>query len=134
QHDLGVLRATVGGQALGLYRHRHAQKFSLDEHCVLRKDMTLIKDTDRCYPLPHSDEDALAVEREAVAGGLFRQYYKGRVQGPIYVLDIQSAYSAAMKETFMPCKLLGCLYHPSINDLRDHVAHYPCVAWVAGSF
>lgn len=129
-YDLGNLKLTVGAQALAFYRHKHAKMWRLDEHCVLRKDMSVIKDADRCYPIPHSDENALTLEKDAVAGGVFRQCYRGRVEGPIHIVDIQSAYSAAMVEWPMPAKLLGCADRPSLRAAETIALEYPCVAWV----
>lgn len=127
---LGAMRTTIGAQALALYRHRYAVPFAFDEHCVLKKDMSLIKDKERIYPIPHNDTDALDTEVAAVAGGLFAQRIRGRVAGNIHVLDIQSAYASAMAENLMPAKLLGVMDSPSVPHLAETVGEYPCVAYV----
>lgn len=63
----------------------------------------------KCYvaPLPSRPPHAAAAERHAAYGMLREQYCVGRVDGPIYVIDMRGAYLAALRSTAIPVKFLG---------------------------
>jgi hypothetical protein len=97
EHDLGNWSATLPGQAFNAFKHRFMK------HRIL----------------VHNDENALALEREAYRGGRTSVFYRGSLAGKrVIKLDINSAYPAAMKTTYMPIKLLFHTRHITIKELQ----------------
>ena len=72
--DLGAFQATLASQAFSAYRHRF-MPISI---------------------LVHDHAAALALEREAYHGGRTEAFWHGRIDGPLYKLDINSMYPAIM--------------------------------------
>jgi hypothetical protein len=107
------------------------------------------------YTVPihiHGSKDAIDIERAAYYGGRVEAYYCGPVgapectirvsrpgysadyhdkpAGPVYVLDVQSAYPAIMRHCRFPCRLLDTTVPPTVWDFARQLEHYGCVAHV----
>lgn len=93
--QLGSWRASLSGMAASSYRR------------TIRRPTILIDD-DAC---------SRAICREAYYGGETRAFRTGLIDGPVYEVDLASAYSWAMSARPHPCKLLQVVRRPSVRQL-----------------
>lgn len=114
EHDLGVFKPTLAGQAMQCFRHRfHSRKIVL-----------------------HDDERCKDFEREGYYAGRLAQFYCGEIRrgdkgvggllfdkfdehaprpiGPVYKLDVNALFPSVMKAGKFPRKLLW--YAPKAYD------------------
>lgn len=85
ENDLGGFAPTLAGQAFRTWRHRFM------DHQVL----------------VHDHPEALDLARRAYLGGRNECFRHGRIEGPIYYLDINSMYPSVMRGNPYPVRLLG---------------------------
>lgn len=83
--DMGGFAPTLAGQAMRTWRHRYMR------HRVLIDD----------------NELALRLSRAAYLGGRNECFRHGRIEGPIYYLDINSMYPSVMRGNPYPVELFG---------------------------
>lgn len=95
-HRLGSFAPTLASQAMRAYRHRF---------------MTTPLFVD-------ADPDALNLARMSYLGGRVECFRIGRVEGPIYRLDVNSMYPDRMKAGRYPVRLASHTTRASIEDLR----------------
>lgn len=117
EHDLGVWKATIAGQAFAAFRHRFMG------HSIL----------------PHNDPAARAHERRSYYGGEVGVFYTGRVvsdlhreplgpvgamhtlpaliQGPVYHLDVNSLYPSVMRDGHFPTQLVDIRKESCCRDV-----------------
>lgn len=95
-HRLGGFAPTLAAQAMRAYRHR----FMTAELLV------------------DCDENALELARAAYCGGRVECWRIGRVEGPVYRLDVNSMYPYVMRDNYFPTKLLSTTRRASCDDLR----------------
>jgi len=97
RHDLGSFAPTLASQSLRAFRHRFmTHKVFID-----------------------ANEDALALARKAYMGGRVECYRIGRVEGPIYRLDINSQYPSVMRDGLMPTVLRSYTDRATVADIDD---------------
>lgn len=108
-HRLGGFAPTLASQAMRAYRHRFM-------------DTELLIDT---------DDNALALARASYVGGRVECYQLGRVEGPIYVLDVNSMYPYVMRDNPYPVKLLSTTRRATVADLRAWLRSYCVTAEVS---
>ncbi|HKV95869.1 MAG TPA: DNA polymerase [Gammaproteobacteria bacterium] len=101
---LGGFAPTLASQAMRAYRHRFM-------HVDLLTD---------------ADDNALELARESYVGGRVECYRLGRVEGPIYRLDVNSMYPYVMRDSLMPVKLISTTRRSDHADLRAWLSRY-CV-------
>lgn len=101
-HDMGGFAPTLAGQAMRTWRHRHMGS------------RVLVDD----------DEDALGLARAAYLGGRNECFRHGRIEGPIYYLDINSMYPSVMRGNPYPCELVGVdRWSPERTFAKFHRTH-----------
>jgi hypothetical protein len=106
QNDLGNFAATTPAQAFAAFRHR-----------FMTHDIFI-----------HDDEDALDLERRAYHGGRCEIFFYGRVEQPLYKLDVNSMYPALMRDNLYPTAKATRYNHLSIDRLREIVSDSLVVA------
>lgn len=128
--DLGCLRFTAAAQAMQFWRHRAGPRIPASE--LSPRQVERVNQDGRAfvYPIIHSSEQALIAEREAYYGPTNVCYMLGRVNEPIYSLDVQSAYPAWMGANAFPICLISRMENVSIARLRALLRDYGAVAWV----
>jgi hypothetical protein len=94
---LGSFAPTLAGQAMRAYRHRF---------------MTVPLFVD-------ADPEANNLARMSYLGGRVECYRIGRVEGPIYRLDVNSMYPHVMRGHRYPVKLVGYTTRATIQDLGE---------------
>jgi hypothetical protein len=94
-NDLGGFAPTLAAQAFRTYRHKFMH------HRILIDD----------------NEKALALARESYLGGRVECFRIGRVEGPLYLLDVNSMYPFVMRQTPMPTRLIAHTYHATVDDI-----------------
>ena len=82
-HSLGNFQSTLASQAFTAYRHRY-----LDNEILIS-----------------GDEDSNRVEREGYYGGRVECFQLGKVDGPLYCLDVNSLYPSIMAAELFPTRL-----------------------------
>lgn len=101
-NDMGGFRPTIAGQAMQTFRHRYM------------KDRILIDN----HP------DALRIARACYHGGRCECHFIGKLNQPIYYLDVNSMYPYVMSYAEMPVKLKAvphlCQVHHLPGLLRDY--------------
>jgi hypothetical protein len=96
ESDLGKFRSTSPSQALGSYRHRFMES----------------------EILYHDDELAKVLERESYYGGQVEIFQSGKIEGPVYQLDVTSLYPSVMANNHYPRRLDSYVpYLPTAPDL-----------------
>lgn len=114
EHDLGVFKPTLAGQAMQCFRHRfHSRKICLH-------DVEACKDFERdayyagrlaqfyCGEIRRSDK--------GVGGCLFDKFNERapRPVGPVFKLDVNALFPSVMRAGRFPCKLID--YAPKAYD------------------
>lgn len=95
-NDLGNYQLTLASQAVSAFKHRlNGAAIFLD-----------------------SNPKALELSREAYHGGRSECFRLGRIQGPLYQLDVNSMYPHVMHGRPYPCVLDGVWDRVSLPDLR----------------
>lgn len=106
-NDLGNFQHTIGSQAMSAYRHRF-----MDVPIMI-----------------HTDERAIALERESYHGGRVECFRLGeQPKKKYYVLDVNSMYPYVMKNYPVPTKLLH--YHERIG-LKEFAKIRPDFGYIA---
>jgi hypothetical protein len=106
QNDLGNFAATTPAQAFAAFRHR-----------FMTHDIFI-----------HDDEDALDLERRAYHGGRCETFFYGKVNQPLYKLDVNSMYPAVMRDNRYPTAKATRYSHLSVDRLCEIVRDYLVVA------
>lgn len=102
ENDLGGFAPTLAGQSFRTWRHRFMSEQVLVD----------------CHP------EALDLARRAYLGGRNECFRHGRIEGPIYYLDINSMYPSVMKGNPYPIRLLGYdVRVPESTYLKYHKTH-----------
>lgn len=107
-HRLGGFAPTLASQAMRAYRHRFM------EHELVTDD----------------DTNALELARGSYVGGRVECYRLGRVEGPVYRLDVNSMYPFVMRDSYYPVKLISTTRRASLEDLRAWLSCYCVTALV----
>jgi len=108
RYDLGGFAPTLAGQSMRAFRHRFM------DHPILIDD----------------NSGALRIARASYHGGRTEAFRLGRLEGPIYCLDINSMYPAIMANQTFPTILKLFSKRVSIEDLRQWTRKYSVVATV----
>jgi len=130
ENDLGNWRHTIGSLAMGAYRHKFM------DHRILI----------------HDCEDVLHLEREALAGGEFRNWFCGRTspsipvqdgvkrrkpeyhqwrQGRVYQYDCNACYASVMRDNLYPRQFTGAWKAPAdFDDYASWAKQHYCIARV----
>lgn len=108
REDLGSFSRTLASQAFRAYRHRFM-------------DFPILID---------SDQRALSLARDSYHGGRTECFQIGKVKGPIYAFDVNSAYPATMATHEYPAQHVRSLAHVRVSDLRRWLADYAVIARV----
>jgi hypothetical protein len=103
-NDLGVSAITLAAQAMQTFRHRFMK------HEILIDD----------------NEKALKLARESYKGGRVECYQIGKINTPVYHLDVNSMYPYVMRENEFPTKLIGYYKNVDLEELTRLVSKY-CV-------
>jgi hypothetical protein len=114
----GGPQPTVAAQARRLWRAWLGPRIWRDE--IAKPKRGRPKETKKlCYvgPLPTRPDSAAAAERHVCYGLPREQYRQGRIEGPIYVADVASAYLSAYLLTPTPVAYESCLQRPSTERL-----------------
>lgn len=106
ENDCGVFKWTAGSQAFHAWKHLHKQPAVLH----------------------HDKQDVYDLERDSYFGGECRLFRRGKVDGPVYVVDCSSFYPAIMHAMDMPVALRGHTEHGSLQQLELLVPSWHCVA------
>ncbi len=108
QQDLGTFKPTLAGQAFMAYRHKY---------------MTV--------PIMIHDRARVAeLEREGYFGGRVECFHRGKVKGPLYLLDINSLYPAVMASQKYPHVLIKDYRGGTVTDLRTAMKTHGVMATV----
>lgn len=119
EHDLGVLRLTAAGQSLQAYRHRFGLRRSWERVLTSGRRAGQTVTETRLWPRRHDNAEALRLERASYYGGPTHCFYIGKVDTPIYVLDVRSLYPYIMRNTLFPCELLEIENAPNIQSVLE---------------
>lgn len=85
ENDLGGFASTLAGQSMRIWRHKYmTTKVLID-----------------------CDPDALELARNSYCGGRNECFRHGRIEGPVYYVDINSMYPSVMHGRKFPSRLLG---------------------------
>jgi len=108
RHHFGSFAPTLAGQAMRAYRHRFMV------HPIL----------------VDSNEPALELARRSYLGGRVECGRLGRVDGPVYRLDVNSMYPAVMRDNWYPTRLIGHTSRAEVAELHEWLAKWCVVAEV----
>lgn len=108
KYDLGGYANTIAGQAVRAYRHRFLDVPILIDSC----------------------DEALQLARDALHGGRTEMFRQGRVEGPIYALDVNAMYPHVMREQEFPTVLRGHMRQVQTRELHAWLKHYALTAEV----
>ena len=108
-NDLGGFKPTLASQAFGAYRHRFMQQ-----------DIFI-----------HSNERALAVERDSYVGGRCECFKLGEFQGEFYYIDVNSMYPSVMANNPYPYNNLSCYNNVKPSNLDRWRNGYAVIARVS---
>jgi hypothetical protein len=128
---IGNPQPTVAAQARRLWRAWLGPRLWRNEPAA--KAGAKAKESRRvCYvgPLPTRPDAAAAAERHVCYGLPREQYRQGRIDGPIYVADVASAYLAAYLLTPTPVAYESCLTRPSAERLATALDRHTGLALV----
>lgn len=103
-NDLGKMQLTVASQAMQTFRHRYLT------------DNILID----------NDERALSIARSSYRGGRVECFRIGTINGPLYLLDINSLYPYVMMSEEYPLRLVRTSEHITMEELTEILSQY-CV-------
>lgn len=110
KEDLGHLCSTAGAQSLQAYRHKFCpEKLLVD-----------------------NNQRAIDLERSAATGFPVRAWKRGRVEGPIHVVDVNSLYPYVMARYPYPRKRTYIGRCESVDYLKQALANHLCIARVTG--
>lgn len=108
EHRLGSVQTTAASQAMHAFRHR-----------FLKSPVKV-----------HADLPVLGLERQSLYAGRNECWRMGKVNGPVYHLDVNACYPAAAAHEPMPARLagfsLGCKVMPDKLAMQG----YCCIAEV----
>ena len=111
QHDLGNYRLTLASQSMSAYRHRYMPPKTL---------------------VQTSQEWILKTERDTYKGGRTEAFVIGRVEGDIYMLDVNSMYPYVMGMFRYPVRFrvyrknVSPLTYPLPDGVEMGMAHITC--------
>lgn len=125
--DLGVFRFTASGQSLQLYRHRCATALTDDAMSPRMREAEAKDGRPYIYPVIHANKKVLRLERSAYYGPSGAVLRLGRVEGPVYQLDIQRCYPSLMGSLAYPARLVGTVRSCSVGRLRQLVREYATI-------
>jgi len=80
--------------------------------------------------LVDSNEPALELARRSYLGGRVECGRLGRVDGPVYRLDVNSMYPAVMRDNWYPTRLIGHTSRAEVAELHEWLAKWCVVAEV----
>lgn len=106
RNDLGGFAPTLASQALRTYRHRFMS------HPILIDD----------HP------KALALARESYLGGRTECFRLGRIEGPLYLVDVNGMYPYVMHRDSYPTRLIGYTERATPQDLAEWFVDRTAVA------
>jgi DNA polymerase type B, organellar and viral len=106
EHDMGKFQLTIASQAMQTFRHKYL------------RDRILID----------CDPSSLEIARKAYHGGRVEANFIGQIQGPLYMLDVNSLYPYVMSRNCFPVRLCGVFDRPSFQNVEDILARYCCCA------
>lgn len=106
REGLGTVSATVASQAMKAYRRRFLS------HPVL------------C----HNNKQALRLEEDAICQGRTECYQLGKVNGPVYQLDVQSAYPSLAAAAEFPARLRRMAMVVSCDEVRRYSDKFCVIA------
>lgn len=104
-NELGGFAPTIAAQSMRAYRHRFMS------HEILIDD----------------NERSLNLARNALHGGRTECHRIGKMDKPIYYLDVNAQYAAIMRNRSMPRKLIGHYKNISLDEISEWIEHYCCV-------
>lgn len=110
----GGLRYTVAGTAFAAYRRRYLPRHVA---CDGRTSSKLW-----C----HDSIDALEIERGAYFSDEVLVNRRGRIEGPIWKVDVNSLYPWALADPYQPAGLAGVVDCPTLDAVASR-AQYQCV-------
>ncbi len=108
-HHLGAWQCTAASLSFGAYRHSF-------------------------IGLPiriHADPDAARLERDAYFGGRLECWASGHQTQAVSIYDFNSLYPAVMRDYLHPISLVSYVENPSVQELRQALRGYWCVAEVS---
>ncbi len=106
-NSLGSIGPTISSQALIAFRHRFM--------------------THNIYI--HNIQSVIDLERKSYFGGRTECFHLGRIEGPIYYLDINSMYPYVMSRYRYPTMLLKSINStPSVSFIKKHIYEYHMIA------
>ncbi len=105
-HDMGSFSNTVAGQSMKAFRHRFMP----------------------CKILIDDNEKATALSRRAYYGGRTECFYIGKLDEPLYLLDVNSMYPSVMRDNLMPVKIRTHRKNISVDKLKSFIDDYAVCA------
>ena len=107
EHDLGVFKPTLAGQAMQCFKHRfHSRKIVLhdDDECKRHERSGYFAGRLACFYVGE-----VSRSDKGVRGELFDKFSERapRPVGPVHKLDVTSLFPSVMRGNLFPCKLLG---------------------------
>lgn len=117
---IGTVSPTVAGAARKLWRSWLGLRVWSDQTASGHTDRKRSQEQ-RCYvaPIPTRPDASAHAERHVCYGMPREQFRTGRIDGPIYVVDIASAYLIALLHTPQPMIYRECLRSPSRERLAE---------------
>jgi hypothetical protein len=103
-NDMGGFAPTIAGQAMRTFRHKYMD----DKILIENNDLTL------------------ALARKCYHGGRCEAGYIGRIQEPVYSVDVNSMYPYVMSYAEMPVRLKGYSHNMNVKHLERLLKDY-CV-------
>lgn len=104
--DLGNYQSTLASQAFSAFRHRFM-------------DAPILID---------NNEKALDISRRSYLGGRTENFYIGKINKRVHLLDINSQYPSVMKGNAYPVHLIGVYRKPDSEELRNWIQKYAICA------
>lgn len=113
REDCGCFQMTAPQLALTNYRHTQTIKGA----CGQRVELV-------CEP----DHPSHKMERRGYYGNRFEAFYVGRIDRPLYQVDVNSCYLAVMADNLFPVRRVGNLQDRTPEGLRKAMQCYAAVA------
>ena len=118
-NDLGVLRLTLGAQAMGAYRHRLAPRIGTHGEIENMGQGGGAGNAAKCLPMLHASPEALRLERASYYGGRVECFRIGQVNGPIHCLDANSLYPSLYAAHSYPCRLIDYITGIPVSEVAS---------------
>lgn len=115
-----VPTAAAGG--LGMWRRWLGPTVELPAHTSRRRGKAVKTPKKICVaPLPGRSEACRAAESHITYGLVSRQLRRGRVDGPIHVVDLRCSYWQALGCAYLPIAYSKKLHRPTVEELAGHL-------------